>query len=37
MVKESLATAEQDRHDRDMHLVDQLCTEVLLDRGGPAA
>src|SRR5437762_12204112 len=35
--KERLATAEQDRRDRDMHLVDEPRLEILAHRGRPAA
>src|SRR5438105_7310629 len=35
--KERLTTAEQDRRDRDMHLVDEPRLEILAHRGGPAA
>src|SRR5437667_350841 len=35
--KERLTTAEQDRRDRDMHLVDEPRLEILAHRGRPAA
>src|SRR6058998_552938 len=35
--KERLTTAEQDRRDRDMHLVDEARLEILAHRGRPAA
>src|SRR5438045_2145339 len=35
--KERLTTAEQDRRDRDMHLVDETSLEILAHRGRPAA
>src|ERR1043166_5587589 len=35
--KEVLATAEQDRRDRDVHLVDEPCLEILPHRGNSAA
>ena len=35
--KEMLATAQQDRRDRDMHLVDEPRLEILAHRGRPAA
>src|SRR5256885_7330235 len=35
--KERLTTAEQDRRDRDMHLVDEPRLEILAYRGRPAA
>src|SRR2546422_1711295 len=35
--KECLTTAEQDRRDRDMHLVDEPRLEILAHRGRPAA
>src|SRR5882762_4000763 len=35
--KERLTTAEQDRRDRDMHLVDEPRLEILAQRGRPAA
>jgi hypothetical protein len=37
VVEESLAASEQDRHDGQLHLVDQASVEVLLDGGRPAA
>src|SRR5436309_11935386 len=35
--KKRLATAEQNRRDRDMHLVDEPRLEILPHRGRPAA
>src|SRR6266853_941234 len=35
--KERLTTAEQDRRDRDVHLVDEPCLKILAHRGRPAA
>src|SRR5437867_12634473 len=35
--KERLTTAEQDRRDRDMHLVDEPRLEILAHRARPAA
>src|SRR5213083_3464577 len=35
--KERLATAEQDRRDRDVHLVDEPRLEILSHRGGASA
>src|SRR5207247_4600736 len=35
--KERLTTAEQNRRDRDMHLVDEPRLEILPHRGRPAA
>src|SRR2546423_15715489 len=36
-VKQRLTTAEQDRRDRDMYLVDEPRLEILAHRGRPAA
>jgi hypothetical protein len=36
-VEEPLPTPKQQRHVRQMHLVDQPGTQILLDRGGAAA
>ena len=36
MVEESLSRAEEDRNDRDVHLVDQASAQILLDRGRAA-
>jgi hypothetical protein len=36
-VEEPLPTPQQQRHVRQMHLVDQPGTQILLDRGGAAA
>ena len=37
VVEQALATAQEDRHDRHVHLVDELRLEVLADGGHAAA
>lgn len=37
VIEESLAAAEQDRHDRQVHLVDQPRPKILLDGGRTTA
>ena len=34
-LEQSLSSAEQDRHDGDVQLIDQARTKILLDRAGP--